>query len=190
MFLSIIVIKLKTGKKDKVKLRCCHEEMIRLLTGAVEDNVQCTNCSKMFPKRTGGKCKYCIDRVQYCSASCQEEHWPAHQKDCSKTIAYMTNSASYLLKTTKLPLKTEVLKEIKRRNALETLGQDGWPTTYYTNEESCPLCAAELSVGEKKQQKTSSDSSFLITKDHCIPVLILSKKCRACLLAVQAFRSA
>ena len=85
-----------------------------------------------------------------------------------------------------LPVKEEILKDIKHRNALETLGKQGWPRTYYTNEEYCPLCKLPLSTEVRKKQRDAENDSFLLTKDHCIPVIILSRKCRSCLLIVQA----
>ena len=116
----------------------------------------------------------------------QESHWPKHQQDCSKTMAYLDNSAKFMLDQVELPVKEEILKDIKHRNALETLRKQGWPRDYYTNEEYCPLCKLLLSTEVRKKQRDAENDSFLLTKDHCIPVIILSRKCRSCLLIVQA----
>ena len=101
-------------------------------------------------------------------------------------MAFLENSAKYLLETARVPVKEEILKDIKHRNALETLGKQGWPRTYYTNAECCPKCKSALSTEAKKRQKTQEDEPILMTKDHCIPVIILSKKCKDCLLIIQA----
>ena len=116
----------------------------------------------------------------------QESHWPVHQVDCSKTISYLTNSSKYMLKNVIMPVKKDVLKEIKHRNALETIENRGWPRTYYTNEELCPTCNGELTSEQRRRQKTKEDESYLLTRDHCIPVTILSKKCKSCFLFIQA----
>ena len=66
---------MKTGKKDSVKLNCCHEEIVRIFSG-VGDNFTkkealCANCNIKFDCKTGGKCKHCKDSVLYCTAVCQ-----------------------------------------------------------------------------------------------------------------------
>ena len=101
-------------------------------------------------------------------------------------MAYLDNSSKHLLKTVRLPIKEEILKDIKQRNALETVGKSGWPRTYYINKDLCPICKSQLTSESKKRQKTSENEAILLSKDHCIPVIVLSKKCRSCLLILQA----
>ena len=101
-------------------------------------------------------------------------------------MAYLDNSARFMLDQVELPVKEEILRDIKHRNALETLGKQGWPRTYYTNEEYCPLCKSLLSTEVRKKQRDAENDSFMLSKDHCIPVIILSRKCKSCLLIVQA----
>ena len=66
---------MKTGKKDSVKLNCCHEEIVRIYSGVKETSTKkeavCANCYLKFDSQTGGKCKHCKDSVLYCTAVCQ-----------------------------------------------------------------------------------------------------------------------
>lgn len=101
-------------------------------------------------------------------------------------MAYLTNSSKFMLKSVQLPVKEEILKDIKHRNAMVTLGQQGWPKTFYTNEEFCPLCKSPLSTETRKKQRDKENDSFLLSKDHCIQVIILSRKCKSCFLIIQA----
>ena len=101
-------------------------------------------------------------------------------------MAYLDNSSKHMLRSVCLPVKEDILKDIKHRNALETLGKSGWPRTYYNNKDLCPICKSLLTSETKKRQKTSENEAILLTKDHCIPVIVLSKKCRSCLLIFQA----
>ena len=97
-------------------------------------------------------------------------------------MAYLDNSSKHFLKNVHLPVKEEILKDIKHRNAMETLQKDGWPRTFYNNKELCPICESPLSAEAKKRQKTAENETILLTRDHCIPVIALSKKCKTCLL--------
>ena len=101
-------------------------------------------------------------------------------------MAYLDNSAKHMLKNVCLPVKEEILQDIKRRNALETVGRSGWPRTYYNNMDLYPVCNSELTSESKKRQKTSENEAILLSKYHCILVIVLSKKCRSCLLILPA----
>ena len=208
---------IKTGKKDSIKFRCLHEEIVRIYSGIKDcsptGTATCANCNITFDNRLGGQCKYCKGNVRYCTQVCQvsklfcanfysslilrsscdiilvklqESHWPKHLEQCSKTMSYLETSAKYMLETAVLPVKEEILKDIKHRNALETLGKSGWPRNYYNNREKCPICESELSSGYKRKQQSAENQAVLLSKDHCIPVIVLSKKCKSCLLLVQA----
>ena len=65
----------KTGKKEMIKLRCCHEETVRIFSGMEDGSsmemASCANCSMSFDALTGGKCKHCKAQVLYCTAACQ-----------------------------------------------------------------------------------------------------------------------
>ena len=82
-------------------------------------------------------------------------------------MAYLDNSARFMLDQVELPVKEEILKDIKHRNALETLGKQGWPRTYYTNEEYCTLCKSLLSTEVRKKQRDAENDSFMLSKVHC-----------------------
>ena len=90
-----------------------------------------------------------------------------------------------MLDTTVLPDKLYIIQVIKRNDALETLGQPGWPRTYYSNQETCPLCGKFLISCGKKRQKMKEDQCYLVSKDHCIDIIILGKKCKDSSLIVQ-----
>ena len=70
----------KTGKKDSIRLRCCHEELVRIFIGEnyldspgnskAKTSLVCANCQSSFPANSGGRCKYC-NKVQYCNVACQ-----------------------------------------------------------------------------------------------------------------------
>ena len=72
---------MKTGKKDCIKLRCCHEELVRIFIGGQDDlncpgnsnaetSLLCANCESSFPVNSGGRCKHC-HKIQYCNVACQ-----------------------------------------------------------------------------------------------------------------------
>ena len=68
----------KVGKKDSIKLRCWHEEIVRIFSGPTDTMIKtvvCANCQQSFDSRSGGKCKHCKDLVQYCTAKCQVKQY-------------------------------------------------------------------------------------------------------------------
>ena len=91
-----------------------------------------------------------------------------------------------MLKNYVLPEKIETIKGIEHNNAMETLGKVGWPRTVYSDMETCPICQCPLSSSGKKRQKTKSDTCYLLSRSHCIAIIILSKKCKVCSLIIQA----
>ena len=113
-------------------------------------------------------------------------HWPEHQTHCSKTLSYLDVTADYMLKNFVLPEKIETIKGIQQKDAMETLGQVGWPRTVYPDMEVCPICECQLGSAGNKRQKTKTDECYLFSRNHCIAVIILSKKCKVCSLIIQA----
>ena len=108
-------------------------------------------------------------------------------ENCLKTHKLMKNTADYIFENDFVPPQDEVLPNILKRNAEETLGVgEGWPQCYQPSLNNCPKCGEILLPIKRKEQKNENDKTLLLTMDHCKPVNIFSRKCNKCLIIFQA----
>lgn len=63
----------------------CQQHFDRKNTQCDEELYMCNNPACGATDCKLKRCARCL-RVSYCSAKCQEVHWPVHKKDCKKTV--------------------------------------------------------------------------------------------------------
>ena len=73
----------------------------------------------------------------------------------------MKNTADYIFENDFVPPQDEVLPNILKRNAEETLGVgEGWPQSYQPSLNNCPNCGEILLPIKRKEQKMKTTKLF------------------------------